>query len=58
MNVLEKYGVDMSNLPVEDEQLRRIRDLCKETQTEKIVLPANRKEADMIIEKLEKLASK
>jgi hypothetical protein len=48
---MEKYGVDMSNLPVTDDQLREIRKLCKEANVD-FEMPKNRKHADELIEKL------
>lgn len=47
--MLEKYGVDMSELPVTDDQLRQIRDLSKGASVD---IPRNRQEADQLIEKL------
>ena len=47
--MMEKYGVDMSNLPMTDEQIRIIRELSKVASFE---APKNRKDAESIIEKL------
>ena len=46
---MEKYGVDMSNLPVTDDQLRKIKTLAGD---QKVAIPKNREEADELIEKL------
>lgn len=47
--MFEKYGVDMSELPVTDDQVRQIRDLSKGASFN---MPKNRQEADALIEKL------
>lgn len=47
--MMEKYGVDMSNLPVTDDQIRHISVLSKGASYE---MPKNRKDADDLIEKL------
>ena len=49
--MMEKYGVDMSNLPVEDAQIKMIKELSKEASV-KFEMPKNRKEADKIIERM------
>lgn len=49
--MMEKYGVDMSELPVTDDQLRTIAKLAK-LAGENPGMPKNRKEADEVIEKL------
>lgn len=51
--MMEKYGTDMSTLPVTDDQLRQIKILSKNAGVEYKV-PRNRQEADEIIEKLAK----
>lgn len=48
---MEKYAVDMSELPVTDDQIRDLRKLCKEANVD-YKMPANRQEADELIEKL------
>ena len=45
---MEKYGVDMSQLPVTDDQIRELNALASEGYE----MPKNRKEADELIEKL------
>jgi hypothetical protein len=50
---MEKYGVDMSELPVTDDQLRQIKTLAKDKYAS-MEMPSNRKEADQLIEKLAK----
>jgi hypothetical protein len=49
--LMEKYGVDMSELPVLDDQLRKIKALAGDKHAS-IDMPKNRKEADELIEKL------
>ena len=48
---MEKYGVDMEELPVDDDQLREIKKLASDKE---IVMPKNKKEAAELIEKLSK----
>lgn len=45
---MEKYAVDMSELPVTDDQIRTLRKISSES----FVMPTNRKQADEMIEKL------
>lgn len=47
--MFEKYGVDMSELPVTDDQIRQINALKKSASFE---MPKNRQAADEMIEKL------
>lgn len=49
--MMEKYGVDMSDLPVEDDQIRTLKKLCSESNQD-FRMPKNRDEADKMIEKL------
>lgn len=49
--MMEKYGVDLSNLPPDDDQLREIKKLSKEAGVD-FVMPKNKEDADYIIEKL------
>jgi hypothetical protein len=48
---MEKYGVDMSDLPATDDQIRQLRKLCKEANVD-FKLPKNRQEAQDLIEKI------
>ena len=49
--MMEKYAVDMAELPVTDDQVKKIQTLCKEASL-KFEMPKNRKEADETIEKM------
>jgi ribosomal protein L1 len=49
--MMEKYGVDLAELPVTDDQMRTIGKLAKIAGT-RPAMPKNRKEADELIEKL------
>lgn len=49
--MMEKYGVDMTNLPPTDDQLREIKKLSNELNQD-MVMPLNREAADQLIEKL------
>ena len=48
---MEKYGVDMKDLPATDEQLRQIIEFSKQAGSE-YKQPKNRAEADGMLEKL------
>ena len=48
--MLEKYGVDMSELPVSDDQLRQLKAFKK--QGAAFEPPKNRAEAEVLLEKL------
>jgi uncharacterized coiled-coil DUF342 family protein len=47
---MEKYGTDLSNLPVDDDQIREIKKYA-EMEKEAFVMPKNKKEAEEILEK-------
>jgi hypothetical protein len=49
--MMEKYGVDMKNLPPTDDQLRKIKKLSQDANHD-FCMPKNRDEADDMIEKL------
>jgi diphthamide synthase (EF-2-diphthine--ammonia ligase) len=48
---MEKYAVDMSELPVTDDQIRDLKKLCKEAGLD-FKMPNYRQDADDMIEKL------
>jgi len=48
---VEKYGTDLSQLPITDDQIRIINKLAGDRD---ITMPKNRQEADELIEKLGK----
>jgi hypothetical protein len=47
--MIEKYGVDLSTLPVTDEQIKELNKFAKEYE-----MPKNREEAEKLIEKFAK----
>ena len=49
--MMEKYGCDMSELPITDDQIREIGKLCKKANIE-VNMPTNREDASDLIEKL------
>ena len=55
--MMEKYGTDLSELPVDDDQTKQIEALVKKKKDARIiyVVPKNKKEAAELIEILEKL---
>lgn len=57
---MEKYGVDMSELPVTDEQLRDIKKTASYYGVDhsKVPFPQNRVEADEILENIKKEGTK
>ncbi len=46
---MEKYGTDLSQLPVDDDQLRQIKKLAGDKPFK---MPKNKEEAEELIEKL------
>jgi len=54
--MIEKYGTDLSELPVDDDQLRIIKKLAEKTGAPYVV-PKNKKEAEEVIEGMEKIAN-
>jgi hypothetical protein len=52
--MMEKYGVDLSELPVTDDQLRELKKVAKALNLEEIETPKNRAQAEEILENLGK----
>lgn len=56
-NMMEKYGVDLSELPATDDQLKELKKIASILQVDSVEEPKNRVHAEELIKELRKKIS-